>query len=226
MTRRKRRLWMLGAAAAVVAILGWAGVRALLRHEPGFYRDALAIPAETLDAAGIEFEKTLLAVHNDLRRGAGWEANWSQTQVNGWLASDLPEKFPRLLPAEIQNPRVRFETGRASVAFRYQQDKWDLVVSAQLHARLTDVPNQMAVRVESLRAGALPVPTGDWLQRISTAFRRQGILIRWTEERGRPVALVTVSPPVPESRDHEALIEQLEMTDQWLRLAGHRRERD
>ncbi len=48
-----------------------------------------------------------------------WSAVFTDEQINGWLAADLPEKFPQLLPPEIQDPRVVFAPGQLQLACRY-----------------------------------------------------------------------------------------------------------
>ena len=94
------------------------------------------------------------------------------------------------MPEEVQNPRVVFQDGRALIACRIQTSRVKTVLSLALEAHLTDQPNEIAIRVAKVRAGLLPVPMKEILEKVSQAATAANISLRWTQSDGDPVALV------------------------------------
>ena len=139
------------------------------RHEPQFYKQALQVEPERQREAGDELEKNVLELHNTARNEGRWEAVFTAEQINGWLAADLPEKFPHILPEGTDEPRVSINSDRIKIACRYQNGKVNTVVSFDLIVNLTSDTNTLAVRVSRVRAGALPVPLKQFLAPITRA---------------------------------------------------------
>lgn len=178
-----------GLLSTLGMVSGWALYRAT-QTVPDFYEAALQ--TESLDAqeAGDQLERQMFTLHNDLKHEQSWEANFTDQQINGWLSSDLNEKFPSLIPAEVTQPRVVFEDGVARVAFQLRSTKLSTIVSFQLEPRLTDQPNELAIVVTNVRAGAVPLPLGDILDRIATKAGQAGLKLQWAQSHGHPVAKV------------------------------------
>ena len=105
--RRFIRGLFIGCLAIVViaAALGLYGYRSL-NQVPAFYAEALAQPAAEPAKAAYQFEQEVLELQNDVRREGDWQATFSAEEINGWLANDLPVKFPRALPEHVSDPRV------------------------------------------------------------------------------------------------------------------------
>ena len=80
------------------------GLQSALHRVPDFYAQAIAMPAATQQAAGEALERNVLALHNEVRDGGQWSAVFTDEQINGWLAADLPEKFPHALAAGHARP--------------------------------------------------------------------------------------------------------------------------
>ena len=226
MRRLVRALLLLLIVSLAVAGIGWFVVQRALNHEPAFYARAMTQSPEVQDAAGIELEKEVLDLHNQVRRAGHWQASFAENELNGWLAVDLPVKFPKLLPEEAADPRLALRDGEALIACRYQSDRLDCVVSIALGLRLTANQNEIAIRVRRARAGALPLPLSKLIDQASHAARREGIRLRWTEEGGEPVALVRVSPKHPEFPDRTVTIETLDIEGGQLLLGGVVEEKD
>jgi hypothetical protein len=110
---------MLVRLALVLVLLATAGVALLLtaayratQHVPAFYQAALVERPVEQKAAADQLERQVLELHNEARKPGRWEARFSQDQINGWLAADLPVKFPGALPEGVSAPRVAIEPGR------------------------------------------------------------------------------------------------------------------
>jgi hypothetical protein len=140
--------------------------------------------------------------------------------LNGWLAADLPEKFPTALPLGLGNPRVAIEDGLLRVAARYQDKKISSVLSFALQIQLADEPNMLAIRIFEVRAGALPIPISGWLEKVRRAIQRTDLVVRWSQTDGDPVALVTI-PEQPTKRSPQSLLlETIAIEPGIVRLSG------
>ncbi len=200
---RFRFLLMLAIAVALLAAAG--GYFTHQVHQvPEFYQRAITTPPSDQLQAGEQFEQEAIELQNQIRREGDWRLELTADEMNGWLATVLPEKFPGLLPPEVRDPRVALEQDRLLAAGKYRTSGIEAVVSIELSAFLTDEPNVIAVRVHQVAAGNLPIPLGKYLEQITTAASRRGIFIRWQEVAGNPLAIVTL--PLAEPGDKRAIV--------------------
>ena len=179
------------AVAIVLAIVAGASLWSVYQASqqvPEFYVQALAAPRETQAAAGQELEKQALSLNSQVRRPGRWEARFTQDQINGWLAVDLPTKFPGSLPGGVSEPRVAVSPDQIQLAVKWQQGSTSAVLSAMGEIYLTAEPNQVAVRILSVKAGVLPVPLARFLDEIANRAASSGLPLEWTEIEGDPVA--------------------------------------
>jgi uncharacterized protein (DUF2461 family) len=221
----RRPVFFVVLAAAALAGLAAGGLYRAATQVPPFYRQALAAQPATQKAAGRQFEQRALALHNDVRRGGRWAMRFTQDQINGWLAVELPVKFPGMLPQGISQPRVAVEPGLIHLAARRERGGVTTIVSLTGEVSLTAEPNEVAVRVRRVRAGSLPVPLGELLQEISLQAAEAGLPIRWTEFQGDPVALVRLPREAQLAEDCQVVLEHLEAGRGELLVAGRTAER-
>jgi cytochrome c-type biogenesis protein CcmE len=211
------------AVAMVLAIMSgvslWSVYQAS-QQVPEFYVQALAAPRETQAAAGQELEKQALSLNSQVRRSGQWEARFTQDQINGWLAVDLPTKFPGSLPRGVSEPRVAVAQGQIQLAVKWQQGSTSAVLSASGEVYLTEEPNQVAVRILSVRAGVLPVPLARFLDEIANRAASSGLPLEWTEIEGDPVALITLPLEREEFRGKQLLVEELRLEEDAIVVAG------
>jgi uncharacterized protein YpmS len=220
-----RSLWrrlMYVALALVVLVggfLGWA-YRAT-QQEPEFYARQLKAEAlQEFKPSGDAFERQALHLNSQIRKTDRWQARFTADEINAWLAVDLPQKFPDALPPDVQSPRVAIEREMIQVACRVQNPQFSSVVSLGVQPYVTSEPNVVALRVKQLRAGSLPLPLRQYLDRITEQCARAGVPLRWSEEEGDPVALVTL-PLVPEDFQNRLVrVEQIELTEGALLVSG------
>ena len=203
----------------LVVVLMFAAYRAT-QHEPDFYSDAMQADPVRQQEAGDELERRVLELHNNARHEGDWTAVFSDEQINGWLAVDLPKKYPRALPAGASDPRVAITEGQALLGCRFESDRLSTVVSLAVSVDLSEEENVLAIRISKARAGALPVPLKRWLESITKGARRAGVPLRWGQLKGDPVALVPISIRHKELKDRQLVIESIELLDGEIRLAG------
>jgi hypothetical protein len=226
----RRRPWIsrgvIRAALAVVIVLAvvtalalW-GVYQASQQVPEFYVQALAAPPETQAAAGQALERQAASLNNQVRRPGRWEARFTQDEINGWLAVDLPKKFPGSLPQGVSEPRVAVSPDEIQLAVKWQQGNTSAVLSAAGDVYLTDEPNQIALRILAVRAGALPVPLARFLDEIAERAASSGLPLEWTEIEGDPVALIKLPLDREEFRGKQLLVEELRLEDDAIVVAG------
>jgi hypothetical protein len=223
-TKTVRRL---GIVLALLTFLG-TGVFLLtlivvyrsLKQVPNYYEQAMRLEPSRQAEAGDELEKRVLQLHNEVVRRGKWEALFTDEVINGWLAVDLPEKFPGALPEGITDPRVAIERERLLIACRHMSEQLEVVVNLELSIHLTDEPNVVAVRICKARAGVVPLPLKEYLDLITKAARRAGIQLRWQQVEGDPVALVTIPRNHEDYQATEIRIETVVLRDGELYLSG------
>ncbi len=185
---------------------------------PDFYQAALEIDVEKYEAAGDEFESQVLKLQNDLQVEGRWEAEFTQEQINGWLATDMPKKFPDTLPRNVRDPRVAITSGKIKLAFKFESSRFSGIVVCEGDVYCTDQSNQLAIRIDDVRAGVVSLPISKWLDEVSDGISRSGFSMQWTEEDGKPVALVTL--PSDTIGGGDVIVESIELLEGKVRLKG------
>ncbi len=212
--------WAAIIGVVLIGISGgiFLGLHQALHQSPNFYAEAVAIAPAEQQEAGQQFERNLLGLHNDLQQSGRWKREFTNRQINGWLAVDLPEKFPDLLPPSIQQPRVALTPRQLQIAFHYDTQQLSTIVSLSLEVGLAEEPNTLVVRVRKAQAGWIPIPLKDFLDHISAAARHADLRLRWAQLDGDPVALITI----PESNDAKEsfVLDTIEIEQGKLTVAG------
>ncbi|MBC8876724.1 MAG: hypothetical protein H8E44_45425 [Planctomycetes bacterium] len=189
---------------------------------PEFYQEALATkPApQELKKMGRQLERQAAELHNDARREGRWEAVFTAEQVNAWLAVDLLEKLPATVPEGVSDPRVKISSDLIQAACKYETDGFSSVVSLETDVYLTDEPNQVAIRIRSVRSGLVPLPFRGLLDQVADSARKNGVDLRWSQQEGDPVALIRVPTRQQQRPPRDLHIESLQVRDGEIYLAG------
>ncbi len=192
-----RRRSFLVALALVVLLFGGAGVLLFLvvGYEPDVYSRAAAPQGE---ARRHESEKFLDEFSHLYNNAAGADRDWyvqfNDEQINSYLEEGFIKQglASRVLPDCVSRPHIVFEPGKAELAFRYG-GSWNTVITIDLRIWLAgEEPNAVALELEGLRAGALPI-SGQWLQEEFAKAGREsggGMDVSWYRHNGHPVALL------------------------------------
>jgi hypothetical protein len=160
---------------------------------PEFYSVALQIAPEAADAAGDEFSQNAVALAGDVHEEGDWTAYFTDEQINGFLAADLPEKHPNLLPPEFTDPRVRILDDRAQIGIRCKIGGVSTVAWIDVSVSMTEA-YEAAVRFRRVRAGSLPLPQSEVLDAVSQVAADLGMVLRWTTVEGDPTAIMALPP--------------------------------
>ncbi|HEY2252070.1 MAG TPA: hypothetical protein VGH74_13450 [Planctomycetaceae bacterium] len=200
------------------------GLALSLRHQPAFYRSALAenVPPETRREQAKAFVQTTLRLVDDIRYDDRWSDEFSEDAVNGWLAEELPTKYRDWLPPDVSQPRVKFENGVVLLAFQARRGMWQGVVSSRIRPWVSGA-NQLALEIQSARLGLIPVPVEEIVDDLVKNLSSSGWRTQW-KNTGKQDVLVVDLDSVEDSaggRDH-AILESVELGPKLLRISGRR----
>ena len=210
----KRLLWVAGILAIVSATP--AGVWLSLTYQPSYYRAMVLQSREQRQGKARKFVAQGLQLRNDICNEPNWEAVFSDQEVNAWLAEDLVTHFADHLPPEVHEPRVLFELDRIVLAFELRQRGIDSVITVVARPRVP-AGNTVELTLEKIRAGILPVPADNVLDRIVEYARFLGVDVEWMRRDGYPVVLIRYTPNL--QRD-DVELEEVQIRTGQLRLAG------
>ena len=185
-------IFKLAMVLLVLLLLGLGFLYYTSQQLPEFYAAALKQEPAEAKILGTQLETNAVDIYNSARFSTTWQGELSEDEINGWLASELPVKFPNLLPENFKEPRVMLKDDDLSIACRcsYQDLQGILVGSFDLYC--TDVPNQIAIRIKSIKMGIAPFPVTQFADQITKTLTNSGFESSWTELDGDPVLLVNV----------------------------------
>ncbi len=206
-------------AMCVGALMGAFAVYRSLQWVPQFYEQKLVESEASLAEHGEEMEQHVLDLHEDVHDEGQWQAVFSDDEINGWLAVDLKEEFPHLLPYRVHDPRVSISEQAAQIACQYKSPDLTVVLSMDVDAFVTPEPNVVGLRIQRARIGAVPGLVKMAKEEITRAARRSRIKLRWDQQNGDDVAMVTIPSDVVMD-GHQVFIEKIELHDGEVHLAG------
>jgi len=222
----KRLLTILAILVALLLLLATILLLVLWRASqavPDFYANALnRDPAEQRAASDAMIQKATLLV-SDVQKPDRWETLFTEEELNAWLAVDLKENHPGVLPPEITEPRIVVDPGGLRLACRTRRTPVETVLSVACDVYLAE-PGVLAIRVRQVRAGAVPLPLTGILDQIRDLGQRQGFVIQWQQVEGDPVALVRINPVVKGNRP--VVIDTLEIAEGEIYVSGTTEEPD
>jgi hypothetical protein len=208
---------LLGAGTVLGVLLGVpAGVWLSLTYQPSYYRDMVSLSRDQRERKARHFVAQSLQLRNDICNEPRWEAVFSDEEVNAWLAEDLVTHFADQLPPEVYDPRVLFEVDRVILAFQLKRRGFSSVITVVARPRVPE-GNTVELTLEKIRAGILPVPADNVLDRIIEHAQRQGVDVDWERKDGYPVVVMRYTPNL--SRD-DVELEELQIRTGQIRLAG------
>jgi hypothetical protein len=215
-TRRIHLVVALSTAAILLSAVGglyWAS-----QQTPAFYTQALDQDPAAVHEASDGMLRQTAALASGLRKQGHWEAMFSASQINGWLAYDVRKNHSTLLPPDVSDPRVAFGDDGLKIAFRWQSPGWSTVVALEADLYLHAI-NVVGVRIRNARAGKLPLPLGGFLNDVIESGREIGLQIEQQQIEGDPLLLVTLPTSFAKS-DKSLSLETLELRDGALYIAG------
>jgi hypothetical protein len=196
---------------------GFFAIRWACQQAPSFYCNALAQDRSTAKQASDALLREAAALVSGLHKNGPWQAMFTAEQINGWLAYDMLQNHPHLLPSTISDLRVAIQPDRAQIAFRWVKPAWSAIVFLETQIYLRD-ENVVAVRICKARAGLLPLPLGGLLRDLTSAAEEAGLRVDQEQIEGDPVLLISVAGL--NGGDKLLNLESLELTAGEIYVAG------
>ncbi|MEI6240922.1 MAG: hypothetical protein WCR51_11065 [Planctomycetia bacterium] len=184
------RAWprvLAGMAAGLAG--GIVVVTLLLKHEPAIVATAAGGPDAERAAARLVTIGS--ALHAAVGRAGPWGAALSDTELNAWLATDLPRNHPHVLPRGLSAPRVRFRSQHVEAVVRAGSGLLSVVVWCDLEVTLRGV-NQLGIVVEKAAVGAVPLPATPVLAELGRRLAALGCVTELRPRDGRTVLVVYI----------------------------------
>jgi hypothetical protein len=221
--KRLRIAALLGGGLVLLIAVGLCGLYWALKQQPDFYRQAIQVDPALQKKASDQMLQRAAALRSDLEKEGRWQALFTAEQINGWLAVDLVENYPDMLPESFRDPRVQIQPDRMTLACRLKQDALDSVVTLTVEPYLVE-PNVLALRIRGARAGLVPMPLAEILDAVSEAAAQMDLNLRWRRAEDDPVALISFSPLTTDD-GRLVQIETLQLSEGEIYLAGTSRPR-
>jgi len=191
----------------------------LMRHEPEFYRQRAVAPGQARAQQSKEFLKTFSRLFSAAINGEDFNVAFTEEQINSYFQeSFITSRFAeKSLPQDISEPRVAIETERVRLAFRYGSAPWCSIIAIDWRVWLAPKePNVVALELQGLHAGSLPISAQSLLEKISDIARRKNIDVTWYRHEGNPVALLRF----PNDTRSGVQLHQLELSAGKVTLVG------
>jgi hypothetical protein len=170
---------------AGLAAAAWWG----LAYVPGFYVEAGRIdPARRREVARA-FVAQGLQLRNDIVNESRWQASFTADEVNAWMAEDLMKLFADLVPPGVRDPRFAFEPDRLTLAFQLDQGPFRSVVWVVARIDVPE-PNEVAIRIEKIRAGVLPISPETLVKQLGNHALARGLDLKWEHDGPELVARI------------------------------------
>jgi hypothetical protein len=220
---RRKKLVFWGTAAFLVIVGIASGFLWALLRVPDFYAQAATTvpnePEERKLAAKQLVQETTNLI-NDIKHSDEWSATFKQEEVNCWFLEELRQsKYRDVIPEGVSDPRLVIHEGYLQVGFRFQRKGWNGIVSLQLKPWIED-ENQLAIEIESIRAGIVPIPLEDMLHQLTQKLVDEGWEVQWNHANGHDVAIINLS----KKRDPKSpVLESLIVAEGEVRIQGRRK---
>lgn len=190
--RRRRQLYsLIGATALLLAVVGIV-LGVVVKHEPAFYRRSYMAAGPDRQKLGQEFLVHSTAFLNLVTNGEPWLLNVVQEQLNAHLQEEgCGQTSLFTYPEGVTEPRVEFGNDQIRIGFRYGSGWWSTIVSVDLKTWLVaKESNVIALELCGLSVGGLPLGSHALMEYVSEAAREWNADVTWYRSGHHPIALI------------------------------------
>lgn len=205
----------------LLLVVGLCVAYYMSQRQPEFYTAAMKQEEAQSRALGSQLETKALDIYNSALIPTTWQGTVTEDEINGWLASELPTKFPELLPENIKDPRVSLANNELTIACGCNYKDLRGMLVGQFDLFCTDQPNQVAVRIRSIRLGIVPFPVTQFADQITEGLSKSGYESFWKEMDGDPVLVIDVPNDYLVIEDYYRIeVTSFEINDKKITVAG------
>src|SRR4051812_19517583 len=197
MARKSRIAIVCSLGVSVLLAFALGGAYYAARQVRPFYEQALKIEPEVVEKGSRELESRATALYSDAKQIGKWQALFTAQQINAWFAKQQAEDKKGEILAGIRDPRIAITRDCLTLGFRSKSGGVETVFSVDASVLLPK-DGAIGIRLLSVRAGALPLPVMKAADILSTATAKMKLPVRWTQQDGQPIAIVTIASPTAE----------------------------
>lgn len=216
MITRKRLGWIALILVGLVC-MGGGGLYWASSQVPDFYRQAMAaqVDPETRQAEAKLLTQRTLQMVDDIKHRDHWAEEFTQLQINSWFIVELDGRFEDLLPEGAKDPRVVIKDGSIHFGLKYAYEGWAGVVSFRVKPWVPE-PNHLALEIESIKAGLIPIPLDRVFQDIEREFETRGWKVTWRQANGHDVMVIDFG----QRKKDKSVLESIKVFDGRIQVSG------
>jgi len=221
-TRAGKILFRVGVAFVVVLLLLFLAYSAA-SVRPGFYRRFDSVPQDERKKLNDEFKNRVLTAYAQIQESDRWSLNITDQQMNGWLSVDGSSGMFRVLPKEIQSPRLAVRGDQIEIAapFTYQFKYRSFSATAYLNGSIqVQEPGVIALRFRSARLGVYPFDREQLVTMVKEAIDQPDWELEQTSEGGDPV--LRFRPKITIDNKYALTVESFQTDDEGRCLISGR----
>lgn len=215
-----QRLMIGGFVLVGLILIGLLGLKQLAQSPPSYYAEI--IRAEETIGTRKRHEQAevlvgdLVQLRNDLANEPEWTLRVTDAVLNAWLGEHQLNEIVQDMPAEVSEPRIKFEMETIKLAFRWAGEPLESVISLSIKPSCIST-NQIQILIDKVQAGLLPVSWSRFQDGITDAIAQNGQKVEWKTVDAQPALVLKISP----SMDSRAIgIEKITVLDGEIRVTG------
>lgn len=215
-----QRLVIGGFVLVGLILIGLLGLKQAAQAPPAYYAEIIKAE-ETVDTKKRHEQAEVLVgdlvqLRNDLANEPEWTLRVTDDVLNAWLGEHQLNEMVQEMPAEVSQPRIRFDTEKMKLAFRWAGKPLESVISLSIKPICIST-NQVQIVIDKVQAGLLPVSWTRFQDEITDAIVQNGQKVEWKTVDGQPALVLTIAPRM-DSRSIE--IEKITVLDGEMRVTG------
>ena len=132
--RRKSLLFALLAVLALIGVVA-TSLALLVLHEPAYYKRGAIFPGKERHAQSNQFWEEFSRLYNSIQQDElDWSAQFTTEQINSYLLEDFLRSGAdtKMLPDNIQEPRIAIDADRLRLGFRYGIGRWSTIITVDV----------------------------------------------------------------------------------------------
>jgi hypothetical protein len=218
----RRRVVVMLLVLLVVVAGGLYSTYQATQQAPDFYTSIVEKPVAASSGPPVRAvaEKQIDEAKSAARKKESWRFEFTQDQINEFLARDLPEQFPGVLPASFKDPRIKIENGKMLLGCQYDSERFKAVIWVESEAVVGQDGKSIKLIPKSAGAGMLPMPVSRLFERLNT-LNTQTRGIELAIEGEPPDAIVIRPQPGTIPPEHEDYyIDAIRLEEAKLSLEG------
>ena len=206
-------------ALTVLLAVTLATLLLAVKCKPAFYAKSLKVEQSVLvQKSKAAVEKTMGTFEKLKPTETNWKTEYTEDEINGYLAVDLKRDYPKILPKEIKNPRIQLLDDQLEFACEIDSGSFSGVLDLGMKIQFPS-PNSCEIRFQKAKLGLLPFSNETIRDLLADGLRQSGAKVEIKEIEGEPAFVANFAIPLEEKK-LLLLLENLSVQNGALSLAG------